>query len=218
MLPDEIAAWSKMWCQVQAHVQSITVQGYPNSRPVKLREWPRGIDALHGLQFLQLICTSVIGWGLGPDMDLADIAFVPHVSLYSEGRMFLKISKGTWRVLELECAGYCRVDIDDAKAFMEGTDTFSFIFNNSHLTPYGAMGGLITELQKARADMGMKLYYNMDTPLRTTHLEEKHGKGLASRYGNAPMMEVTNCQREGNTSESFFLSARLRYSGRSSEL
>ncbi len=58
MLPEQIAAWSKVWCQVQARVQSVTVEGYPYSSPIRLLDWPPGLDDLHGLQFLQLNCAS----------------------------------------------------------------------------------------------------------------------------------------------------------------
>ena len=131
MLPDHVEAWSKLWHQVRAHVRFITVEGYPCSSPIRLHEWPQGIDALRGLQFLQLNCSSVISGYQEPDIDLAHIAYVPHVSLYSEDCMFIKISKGTWRVLELECAGYCMIAIDDANAFLKGTKIFCFIFNTA---------------------------------------------------------------------------------------
>ncbi len=126
--------------------------------------------------------------------------------------MFVKISKGTWRVLELECAGHCCIDIDDANAFMEGTNTFCFIFNSAQTQSWLSMSGLIGKLKRAGADTGKPLYeyHSVDTPLRNAHLGKKHRKKLATEFGNAPMMELRNCQREGNANESVFLSARIR--------
>ncbi len=76
------------------------------------------------------------------------------------------------------------------------------------------MARLIKKLKRAEADTGVRLYeYNdVDTPLRETHLGKKHKKKLALEFDNAPMMELRSCQREGNTSESVFLSARLNCS------
>ncbi len=164
ILPEHIGNWSKLWHQIQPHVDSITIERCPDSWLFSLSGWPQGIDAFHGLQFLQLNCGEVheeaVDWDSDRDaLDLACVAYIPHVSLWCKGSMILKISKGSWRVVEVYCGGFFSMHIDDAKAFMEGTTTFSFTFNSALSRDILGLevATLIKELREAGVDTGIYL-------------------------------------------------------------
>ena len=197
-LPEYITGWSKLWHRVQANVHSITIERYPDSWLFSLHEWPEGIDAFHGLQFLQLNCGAVgRHWGAGREaLDLAHIAYIPHVSLWCKSSVSLKISKGSWKVLEVFCRGFFSIPIDDATAFMEGTNTFSFTFNSA--LSGGIIGKkmvkLIKELKEAGAKTGKPLYeyydmykhHNMDSPLDSVHFNAGvSGDSFPIRFGKS---------------------------------
>ena len=209
-------------------MQCITVERCPDSWLFSLSGWPQGIDAFDGLQFLQLNCGEVHDEFKGCDfdydaLDLAHVAYIPHVSLWCKGATILKISKGSWKVLEVYGAGIGEFGLGDAKAFVEGTNTFSFTFNSLlRHRPQEEASKFSEELKKAGAEIGERLYEyydtyehgNMDSPLDGANFNSvvTAGAGPVS-FGKAPWVELRNCQREGSAIDSVFWKARLKYLG-----
>ena len=155
---DQIAAWSKLWPQIREHVRCISVEGYRHLSGFSfcsagvLQEWPEGIDAFHGLQYLEIICDEV--WPSDDELDLACLAYIPHVSLRSKGGLTLKISTGGWKVLEVQTLLACDVSISDAEAFLRSTGKFYFMFPFEERRP----GELVEQLRTAEAKTGIPLY------------------------------------------------------------
>lgn len=81
----QIAGWSKQWQQVHGHVQYITIEthqwvggGYMCTHREHLQEvWPVGINAFHGLQYLQIFCNNMMIWEGYDGLDLAHLAYIP---------------------------------------------------------------------------------------------------------------------------------------------
>ena len=154
----DVAAWSKLWPQVQNHVHNIKVEGHPYlSTGVvparRLHGWPKGLDAFHGLQVLRMYCEEFKPRWNEKTLDLAHLAYIPHVSLHSKGDLNVKISKGSWKVLELQSMRAFDVAINDPTAFMECTGFFSFVFSCKN-RPHA----LIEELERTGAEIGGSLY------------------------------------------------------------
>ena len=214
-LPEYIRTWSKRWHQIQAHVHSITIERYPDSWLFSLREWPEGLDAFHGLQFLQLNCGEVaVDWMNGRDaLDLAHIAYIPHVSFWCKGNMSLEISKGGWKVLEVFCGGLFSICMKDAKTFMEETDTFSFTFDSAlRRCPRPEAATFIKKLEDAGVVTGNPLYvYNdIDSSLYSAHFNAPL-RGIITVSSSTTMMEVRNCQREDGAVDGVYSKARLEW-------
>ena len=153
-----VARWSELWHEVRDHVRSIRIEGY---HPLKrtsdpegvLRAWPDGIDSFQGLQHLQMTFEQVQPHTGQDVIDLAHLAYIPHVSLRSKGDLSVRISRGNWKILDIQSFGAFNVAIDNAEAFIEGVSDFFFIFPSDKRPKH-----LIEKLRKARADLGTTLY------------------------------------------------------------
>lgn len=171
----QIAAWSKLWPQVQHHVCCIEVGGdsYLTScadSALQLGAWPEAIGTFHGLQFLQIICREVspyLGQGV---LDLALVAYIPHVSLRSEGDLHVVVSAGSWDLLDLQSKGAFDVVIVDAEAFMKSTCAFYFTYTRKERPQ-----DLIQMMWEAAIATGNALYEDDDTysPLSWGHNSER---------------------------------------------
>ncbi len=153
--PAQIHAWSKVWPQVQHHVRCISIGGYRylarrafNSAGA-LHAWPQGIDAFHGLQFLQINAGPVWPSGGIEVLELDHLAFIPHVSLRCQGSVEVNIATGSWKVLEIQTVVDCVVAIADVETFLKSVGMYSFTFpSNNEPTE------LIRQLREAGAGMG----------------------------------------------------------------
>ena len=123
---EQVAAWSRLQHQVRERVLYMDVYAY--SRKV-LQAWPRNIEAFRDVQFLQISCYSV--WPCAGDetLDLAHFAAIPHVKLCAL-RMHVKISVGSWKILEIQSSSTFSVAIPDVTAFLKGIGAFYFKFKS----------------------------------------------------------------------------------------
>ncbi len=173
-----VAAWSKLWPQVQGHVQSITVEGHPylsgaNLPAGRLHGWPEGLDAFHGLQVLQMYRQQFRPFSNKGPLDLAHLAYIPHVSLHCKGDHDVKISRGSWKVLKLQSMKAFDLAISDPTTFMEGTGLFSFVFPCKS-RPHA----LIEKLEETGAKIGDTLYEYHDkcASERMDHSKERDAR------------------------------------------
>ena len=152
-----IAGWSKLWHQAQNHVRYITNKthtwvggGYMCTHKEHLQEvWPLGIDAFHGLQYLQISCNIMMIWEGYEGLDLAHLAYIPYLSIESSADLIVKVSAGSWKVLDIKSAGHFCVTIDDSQTFLENADVFYLHVSNKYRPD-----DLIEKLRKAGDDMG----------------------------------------------------------------
>ena len=153
---DKLAAWSEMQHQVQDHVLCMSLYGFHGV----LQAWPQGIQAFRNLQFLQVNCFAV--WPSAADdiLDLADFAYIPHVSLRTLRSLSVRVSSGSWKILDLQSSRMLRVAFDDVKAFVKSIGAFYFQFKTDQERPEG----LISKLEEAGADTGTVLYEHLDKP------------------------------------------------------
>ena len=204
MLPDQVASWRKLCLQVQALVISITIEGFPYSLPISLQGWPLGIDAFHGVQFLRLNCATMAS-RRGGALDLALIAYIPHVSLYSTDQLIVRISKGSckWKVLEIKSEGVFSVLVEDATSFLRAIGVFYF--------KYPVMD--YSELPKAlRNPAGLsKQLRKAGEVIEKPVLEYNDASRLGDGSFEPPMMVLSNCQPGCNIENDGFLSARLKF-------
>ena len=153
-----VTRWSKLWHKVQDHVRRIKIDGYSPltctyDREGVLRAWPDGITSFWGLQYLQMTYKEVQPHPGKAVVDLARLAYIPHVSLRSKGDLSVRISSGSWRVLDIQSLGTFNVAIDNAEAFIKSTDAFYFVFPSNRRPEH-----LSEKLGKVGADVGIKLY------------------------------------------------------------
>ena len=131
---EQILGWSQLWPQLQSHVSYISIEGFPGllhrkfNSAGRLRAWPEGIGAFGGLQFLQIDCGEVGANAADDRLDLGHLAYVPHVSLRSQGSVRVSIPPCSWKVLQIETIGQLDVAIADAETFLRRIGTFSFTF------------------------------------------------------------------------------------------
>ena len=159
----QCAAWSRLWHGVQSCGRCLTIGHDPqlnSSRappcgggcPEVLRTWPEGIEAFQGLNFLDMTCETLRP--LGEDtLDLAHLAFIPHVRLRSNYGLFLRISKGCWNVLDIDSAGAFHLAIDNVQAFVRSTG--SYLFSNNALL---RQTDLVEKLESAHTGLQTQLY------------------------------------------------------------
>ena len=200
---DHMAAWSKLWPQIQEHVRFISVEGYrhlsgsPFCSAGDLYVWPEGIDAFHGLQYLQINCYDV--WPSDDELDLAHLAYIPCVSLRAEGGLTLEISAGSWKVLEIQTMFACDVLISDAEAFLKSIGAFYFMFPFDERRPCD----LIEQLRTAEANTGVPLYEyrGASAPMQRDHDECE-----------LPLVELSNYRRKSRElSDCGFLNALMNF-------
>ena len=114
--------------------------------------WPQGIDAFHGLQFLQINAGPVWPSGGIEVLELDHLAFIPHVSLRCQGSVEVNIATGSWKVLEIQTVVDCVVAIADVETFLKSVGMYSFTFpSNNEPTE------LIRQLREAGAEMGIAI-------------------------------------------------------------
>ena len=196
--PDQIRAWSKLWPKIQHHVRYISIEGYRHlTRSAfysagPLHAWPEGIDAFHGLQFLQIDCGPVWPSGGVQVLELGHLAYIPHVSLRCQGSVELNIATGSWKVLEIQTLIWFAVAIADVETFVKGVGVFSFTFP-SNKEP----SELLRELREASAVLEMPLYeyHSNFTPMREYESYEyltelsNHEQGPQDTY-QSPYLEA----------------------------
>ncbi len=213
--PQQIASWSKLWDKMKDHVPCLKIEGYRQcARHVQpaavLATWPKEVRDFRGLQFLQVTCEGAGSLMQCPSdniLDLAHVAHIPHVSIHSEGDMFVKISEGSWEFLDLKSARVMHIDVQDPMGFLMCTEVFSFTFP-ADARPSYLIQKLEIAVKEVRRDSGTeiprKLYEYHDSPSL-----------LCNKHGNEPsLVEFTNRQWEDisgeNAYENAFLGARIR--------
>ena len=122
---DEVRAWVKLRHQLQNCRHDISIEAWSTGW---LRAWAKGLDALPSLQFLEVNCLNVRPSGNHDIIDLADFAYIPHVSLRWRGNTTIKLSKGSWKILVLQSVSAFNVIFCDVEAFMRSTGLFFFKF------------------------------------------------------------------------------------------
>ena len=183
---NQVAGWSKLQRQVRDRVLYMDIW----ARELEgLQAWPPGIAAFHGIQFLHIECDDIQA-STGDDMlDLAHLASIPHVSL--RGRNIgIKVSTGSWKLLELHSRGIFNVAFTDIKTFMKSMGAFYFKFDEEERPE-----DLIKKLEKAGADTGTVLHEHPDT------LDQQ-------------LVVLSNTKPDSNNPTSFgviFMSARIDY-------
>ena len=182
----DVAAWSKLWPRIKDHVCSITVGGEPYHATrvysyLVLYVWPEGIEAFRGLKFLQMHCEAILPHKRDGALDLDHLAYIPHVSLRSKGKLDVKISAGSWNLLDLQSIGSLNVAINNVEAFLKGTRAFHFVYA-SRRKPQD----LIQTLTNAAGAIGKALYEHNDTysPYSKGHNCER----------DWPLVELSNCK------------------------
>ncbi len=152
--------WSKLWQQVHNRVHFLTVTGFHSITrggicSEVVQAWPEGIDAFHGLQCLELDFSNLWPCSAALDdlLDIAILAYIPQVSLRSMHDLHIKISRGSWKILDLESKGTLIVLFGDAEAFWTSTSAFYFRYNID-----GRPSDLTGEMTKAGAATGTTLY------------------------------------------------------------
>ena len=134
--PEQVLAWSKSWQTIWDCVQCITVEGYPeyshHTRPAGLLvEWPPGIAVFHGSQFLQLSCEEMGCEYAGGALDLAQLSYIPHVTLCITGHLNVEIPKRgcNWKILRIKSEGVFSVLVEDAESFLRDIGKFYFSYH-----------------------------------------------------------------------------------------
>ena len=152
---DQLTAWSRLQHQVRNQVLCMAVGAAPS---IEVQHaWPQGLEAFRNLQFLKVTVWDFWPYGhaCADDdiLDLSHFAYIPHLSLKSLSRLHVKISVGSWKVLQLESTRAFNVVIPDAKAFMKGIGGFCFKFEREERPE-----DLINKLGKAGMETGAVLY------------------------------------------------------------
>ena len=205
--PDQMLSWNRLWDfgKVQNHVRCITVEGYPRfsqrAQPARqLNAWPLDIAAFGGLQFLQLSCEGMSGnVGKRQVLDLAHLAYIPYVSIRSTGHLRIRISAGSWKVLEIKGEGAFSVHLDNATAFLDDVVTFYFMYPAVDYTEVFPTSprDLSEELKHAGAMLGKPVHEYYDI----------------SRFGDQsyelPMKILSNCPQDCSIEDNGFLHALL---------
>ena len=189
-----VTAWSKLWPQLQNSVHSMRVEGYPylsgRTLPAaRLQGWPEGLDAFHGLQVLHMFCREFRPYWSEGSLDLAHLAYIPHVSLHCKGDLDVKISKGTWKILKLQSTKAFALAISDPTAFMAGTEFFSFVFSCKN-RPHA----VIEELEKVGDETGATLYEYHD---------KCHSKHVTSKKHDFHLVKFSNREVNERSNENF---------------
>ena len=153
-----VTSWSKQWHQVQDHARCIKIEEYKSSifktKERVLMAWPKGIDSFHGLQYLQMTYELVQPRSGDAVIDLACLAYIPHVSLRSKSDLSVRISSGSWKVLDIQSQGAFNIAIDNAEVFIKSTNAFYFIFPSNRKPE-----NVIEKLGKAGADIFLGSLY-----------------------------------------------------------
>ena len=191
-----VTAWSKLWPQVQNHVHSITIEGWSfrsNHRRASagLRGWPEGLDSFRGLQVLRAYCDQILPY-MDEGLDLAHLAYIPHVALHSNTNLNVKISTGSWKVLELQSKKRFSVALTDAHAFMKSTGTFHFVFRRKYKPE-----PLIEEIQRARTGTGKPIYENhQDIKCSCKHCKypNEHKSAPRKPHSMLQLTHLSSCQ------------------------
>ena len=189
--PEQVLAWSESWEAIRDHVQCITIEGYPEfsqrPRPAGLLpKWPPGISNFYGLQFLQLSCDG-LGESASDALNLAQLSYIPHISLRSTGRLIVKVPRGrcTWKFLEIESEREFSVLVEDAKSFLRDVGKFYFkypVIDYSAL-PEGLPNpwDLSEQLKKAGEEINKPVYGYSDTTR------------LGDESAEPPILVLSNC-------------------------
>ncbi len=207
--PAQVLPWSKKWQMIRDRVQCISVGGYPDfshhAQPAGLLTvWPPGIAEFHGLQFLQLFCDGM-GECDGEPLDLAQLSYIPHVSLRGKDHLNVKIAKGScsWKVLEIKGEGVFSVLVEDAKSFLRDIGVFYFKYPVMEYPEWSENlkkpWDLSHELKRAGEELNLPVHKYSDT------------SRLGDESLEPPMDVMSNRQRGCSIENNGFLSARLKF-------